>query len=85
MERCGFHVPQVALDACDPQRGLALGSGKRVRDGVSFDPVPDDRAGGMGLDVIELLWRATGAGCRPHASASAVGVTGGGRDVAPLR
>ena len=84
VERRGFHVPQIALDACDPQRGLSFGSGKRVRDGVSFDPVPHDRAGGMCLDVVEFLRRATGAGAS-NTHQLRLGVTGGGRDVASLR
>ena len=82
VERRGFHVPHVALDAGNPQRGLPLGSGKRVRDGVAFDPIPHDRAGGMGFDVVEFLWPATGTGSRyPHQLG--LGMTGGRRDVAP--
>ena len=82
MERRGFHVPHVALDAGNPQRGLALGSGKRVRDGVAFDPIPHDRAGGMGFDVVEFLRRAAGTGSR-YSHQLGLGMTGGRRDVAP--
>ena len=61
MEGGRFHVPDVALDARDPERHLAIGSGERLRDGVAFDPIAHHGARRVGLEVVELPGSAPGA------------------------
>ena len=77
-------MPHVALDARNPQWGIALDTTERFGDGVALDAVAHYRAGGMGFDIVELLRHAAraSAGC---AHQSHLCVTRGRGDVPSLR
>ena len=57
-----LHVPQIALDAGDPQGELPVASAERVRNGIAFNPVAHRGAGGMRLDIVEIPGRPPGLG-----------------------
>ena len=61
MEGGRFHVPDVALDARDPERHLAIGPRERLRDGVALDQIAHHGARRVGLEVVELPGGASGA------------------------
>ena len=83
VERGGFHVADIALDARNAQRNLARTAAERRRDRVSLDPVADDGAGRMSLDIVEFSRVAArpGAGLLHEFH---LRVTGGRGDVAAL-
>ena len=50
-----FQVPDVALDAGHAQRNVALDAAEGLGDGIPLDAVAHDGAGGVRLDVVEVL------------------------------
>ncbi|MDE0620493.1 MAG: hypothetical protein OXH83_02355, partial [Bryobacterales bacterium] len=45
-------MADIALDARDAQRNVAGNTSERRRNRVSLDPVTDDSAGRMSLDIL---------------------------------
>ena len=75
MERSGLHVPDVALDAGNPQRNLTLESAIDLGDGVALDAVADLGSGRVGFDLVEIDRGSAGTG-RGLAHQLHLGVTG---------
>ena len=75
MERSGLHVPDVALDAGNPQRNLTLESAIDLGDGVALDAVAHLGSGRMGFDIVEVQRGAASPG-RGLAHQLNLGVTG---------
>ena len=75
VERSGLHVPDVALDAGNPQRNLTLESAIGLGDGVALDAVAHLGSGRMGFDIVEVQRGAASPG-RGLAHQLNLGVTG---------